>query len=118
MEHLRSRYQEFVAGIDWPACQARAHREIYQFHLALQDQNIAHVMFNGNSYFESEPYHYNWHNCYIGPYDRNKTYDFVLRQQGFATVNPDSWHFGADAHCFWGEYLLQYIKANNLLPTQ
>jgi hypothetical protein len=115
---LRSRYQEFVAGIDWPACQARAHHEIYQFHLALQDQNVAHVMFNGNSHFESESYHYNWHNCYISPYDRTKTYDFVLRQQGFSTVNPDSWHFGPDAHCFWAEHVLHYIKANNLLPTQ
>jgi hypothetical protein len=115
---LKSRYREFVASIDWRACQARAHSDIYQFHLELQNRNVAHVMFNGNSHFESEPYHYNWHNCYMSPYDSAQTYDHVLKNNGFSTVNPDSWHFGPDAHCFWAEHVLHYIKANNLLPTQ
>jgi hypothetical protein len=115
---LKSRYREFVASIDWRACQAQAHSDIYQFHLELQDRKVAHVMFNGNSHFESEPYHYNWHNCYMSPYDSAQTYDRVLKNNGFSTVNPDSWHFGPDAHCFWAEHVLHYIKANNLLPTQ
>jgi hypothetical protein len=72
-------------------------------------------MFNGNSHFEGIEQQHDWGVSYIAPYDHTKTYDFVLRQQGFATVNPESWHFGADAHCFWGEYLLQYIKTNKLL---
>jgi hypothetical protein len=114
---LKSRYQEFVAGIDWRTCQARAHNDIYQFHLELQNRNIAHVMFNGNSHFESEPYHYNWHNCYMSPYDSAQTYDRVLKNNGFSTVNPSSWHFGPDAHCFWAEHVLQYIKTHNLLNT-
>jgi len=115
---LKSRYQEFVASIDWRACQAQAHNDIYQFHLELQGRNVAHVMFNGNSHFESEPYHYNWHNCYMSPYDSAQTYDCVLKNNGFSTVNPDSWHFGPNAHCFWAEHVLHYIKANNLLPTK
>jgi hypothetical protein len=72
-------------------------------------------MFNGNSHFEGIKQQYDWGTSYMAPYDHAKTYDFVLRQQGFATVNPESWHFGANAHCFWGEYLLQYIKTNQLL---
>jgi len=117
-ESHQQQYREFVTGVDWAACEARAHAEIHRFHLELQDQNIAHVMFNGNSHFESQPLYYNWHNCYMHPYDSARTYDRVLKNNGFSTVNPASWHFGPDAHCFWGEYLLQYINANNLLPTQ
>jgi hypothetical protein len=107
-----------VAGVDWRACESQAHAEIYRFHLELQDRNIAHVMFSGNSDFESQPLYYNWHNCYMNPYDSNQTYDRVLKNNGFCTVNPASWHFGPDAHCFWAEHVLHYIKANNLLPTQ
>ena len=117
-ESHQPQYREFVANIDWSACESQAHAEIHRFHLELQDQNIAHMMFNGNSHFESQPLYYNWHNCYMNPYDPGRTYDRVLKNNGFATVNPASWHFGADAHCFWAEYLLQYINANNLLPTQ
>ncbi len=117
-ESHQQQYREFVANIDWAQCESQAHDEIYQFHLYLQDQGIAHVMFNGNSHFEAQPLYYNWHNCYINPYDSNQTYDRVLKNNGFATVNPHSWHFGADAHCFWAEHVLHYIKANNLLPTQ
>jgi hypothetical protein len=113
----QQQYREFVANIDWRACETQAHDDIYQFHQELQDQNIAHVMFNGNSHFEAQPKYYNWNNCYMHPYDSAQTYNSVLRNRGFQTVNPTSWHFGADAHCFWGEYLLQYINNNQLLPT-
>jgi hypothetical protein len=110
-------YQEFVSNIDWTQCESKAHDEIYQFHMYLQDQGIAHVMFNGNSHFEAQPNYYNWHGCYMDPYNSARTFDRVLKNNGFCTVNPASWHFGPDAHCFWGEYLLQYIKTHNLLNT-
>ena len=54
---------------------------------------------------------------YIGPYDNRLTYNSILRQQGFATVNRDSWHFGPDAHCFWANYMLTYLDRYNLLDT-
>jgi hypothetical protein len=56
-----------------------------------------------------------WNTNYIRPYDAESTYNHVLRNNGFLTVNPSSWHFGADAHCFWANYLLQYINDNKLL---
>jgi arylsulfatase A-like enzyme len=71
-------------------------------------------MFNGNNYFDGLTAK-DWGNCYIGPYEHTKTYTNVLKNAGFNTVNPNSWHFGHSAHCFWAEYVLQYIKDNNLL---
>jgi hypothetical protein len=112
---LQDRYKQFIVSIDWEACRQRAHDDIWQFHNELEELGIRHVMFNGNNHFEGMLQRYNWGNSYIGPYDHTKTYDFVLRNHGFKTVNPESWHFGHDAHCYWGEYLLQYIKDNNLL---
>jgi hypothetical protein len=103
--------------IDWETCRQRAHNEIWAFHNELKDAGIRHVMFNGNNHFEGIQDQFDWGTSYIGPYDHTKTYDFVLRNSGFKTVNPDSWHFGSDAHCFWAEYLLQYIKNNQLLDS-
>jgi hypothetical protein len=51
----------------------------------------------------------------MAPYDPANTYNSVLRNGGFATVRPDSWHFGEAAHCFWAEHVLNYIKHNNLV---
>ena len=58
---------------------------------------------------------YNWHNSYINPYDPTSTFDQILKTNGFTTVRPDSWHFGPDAHCFWGSFLLQYCIEHNLV---
>jgi hypothetical protein len=112
---LQDRYRQFVVDVDWEKCRQRAHEEIWQFHQELEALGIPHVMFNGNSHFEDIEQQYDWGASYMAPYDHTKTYNFVLRQQGFVTVKPESWHFGPDAHCFWGEYLLQYIKTNKLL---
>lgn len=112
---LQDQYRQFVINIDWNWCRQQAHDDIWQFHQELESQGIRHMMFNGNNHFEGIDQQYNWGTSYIAPYDHTKTYDFVLRQQGFASVNPHSWHFGADAHCFWGKYMLQYIKTNQLL---
>ena len=112
---LQDQYRQFVINVDWNQSRQHAHTEIWQFHNELKQAGIRHVMFNGNSHFEGMSTQYDWGTSYIDPYNATKTYDFVLRQQGFVTVAPDSWHFGQDAHCFWGEYLLQYIKTNQLL---
>ena len=114
-DELQDRYRQFIVDVDWTKSRQQAHEDIWEFHQELDRLGIRHVMFNGNSHFEGMPSQYNWGTSYISPYDATKTYDFVLRNAGFKTVNPSSWHFGPDAHCFWGEYLLQYIKTNQLL---
>jgi hypothetical protein len=114
---LQDRYKQFVSSINWERCTEQAHREIWQFHRELTAKNIQHVFFNGNSHFASVPWHPDWDNSYMDPYNSQMTYSNLLKTSGFSTVNPQSWHFGADAHSFWASYVLQYIKQNNLVNT-
>jgi hypothetical protein len=109
---LEYRYKQFVSDINWKQCQQQSHDEIWQFHQKLKSQNISHIMFNGNNHFEEIQHRYDWGTHYIGPYEPALTYDSVLKNNGYSTVNPQSWHFGSDAHCFWAEYLLQYLNEN------
>jgi hypothetical protein len=114
---LQEKYRHYIIGLDWSEKIRQAHDQIWQFHLELESQNIRHVMFNGNTDFGQSQNRQDWNNTYIKPYDSAHTYNHVLRNNGFETVNPASWHFGADAHCFWAEYLLQYIDNNNLIES-
>mgnify|MGYP003348292675 CR=1 FL=1 len=52
---------------------------------------------------------HDWDGCYIDPYNRSGTYYEWCLANGFKTVNPNSYHFGADAHAAWGEHLYQTI---------
>ena len=108
------RYKQFVVDVNWNAVKQQAHQVIWEFHNELKLNNVRHLMFNGNNCFTGLEVK-DWGNCYIDPYDHTKTYTNVLKNAGFNTVNPNSWHFGHDAHCFWAEYVLQYIKDNKLL---
>ena len=112
-EEHQDRYKEFVMNVDWNKKTQEAHDKIWQFHEELSD--IPHVFFNGNNHFEKIKSRCIWQNSYIDPYSASGTFDFVLKNQGFSTVNPNSWHFGPDAHCFWGNYLLQYCIDHNIV---
>jgi len=114
-ETHQEKYKEFVSSIDWDQRRAFWHQEIWLLHCELRDKNIPHVFFNGNNHFEGVLDQHNWHNNYLGPYDSTLTYNAILRENGYKTVNPDSWHFGADAHCFWADFMLQYVQAHNLI---
>jgi hypothetical protein len=114
-QSMQEKYRHYIVGLDWAEKTRSAHDQIWRLHMELQSQNIRHVMFNGNTDFEQSQNRMNWNNTYIEPYDPAYTYNHVLRNNGFQTVNPASWHFGADAHCFWANYLLQYINNNKLL---
>lgn len=111
----RHLYKEFVISVDWEQCTQQAHEEIWQFHLELDRQGIAHLFFNGNNHFGDVADRRDWNMSYLAPYDDTGTYNYILRAAGFQTVSAESWHFGPDAHCFWAEYLLQYVKTNNLV---
>lgn len=125
---LQQRYKEFVVGVDWVECTRREHQEIWQFHQELSRLGIRHVMFNANSHFGgyhevdrrmvpiiSLDHRQDWQGCYINPYDQKGTYNAILSQNGFQHVTPGYYHFGKDAHCFWAEFLLQYMKDHQLL---
>ena len=117
-EELQDQYKRFVVGVDWTWCQQYWHDEIWQLHLDLDTMKIPHVFFNGNNSFDrirTGAWHQvDWGNAYIAPYSKY-TYDQILREAGFDTVRPDSWHFGKDAHCFWADFVLQYCIENNIL---
>jgi hypothetical protein len=112
-EH-QPRYKEFIAVVDWQQEAQQAHDDIWQFHLELLQQQTPHVFFNGNNSFDTIVERKDWGNSYIDPYISEGTFDQRLRNAGFDTVNPKSWHFGAAAHCFWAQSMLQYVVNNNL----
>ena len=112
---LQEKYRHFIVGLDWAEKTRQAHDQIWRFHKELCEQGIRHVMFNGNNHFAQTQNRMDWGINYIRPYDPESTYDRVLKNNGFDTVNEDSWHFGPKAHCFWAEYLLQYIIDNKII---
>lgn len=111
----QDRYRQFVINVDWLEREQFWHQEIWRFHAWLRDNKIRHLFFNGNSYFGQIAHQNNWQANYMDPYRCQGTWDWILRENGFATVNPTSWHFGKDAHCFWSSYLLQYCIDNHLV---
>jgi hypothetical protein len=111
---LQDQYKQFVTNIDWNQCKEQAHNDIWEFHTELKQSGVRYVMFNGNNHFAGLP-EYNWGANYLDPYSEQGTYNSVLRNNGFQPVAPESWHFDANAHCFWSEYLLQYINKHNLV---
>ena len=112
---LGQRYKEFVTSVNWQQCTEHWHNEIWKFHKELQESNVSHVFFNGNTSFEKIHNQQDWGVSYINPYQNSGTYTSVLQQNGIQTVMPKSWHFGDDGHSFWANYMLQYILHNNLI---
>jgi hypothetical protein len=114
-ESHHDQYKEFVRNVDWEKSRNYWHHEIWKLHQRLQDLNIPHVFFNGNNHFEGLLDQRDWGINYMNPYDSSLTYDAILRQSGYETVNKNSWHFGADAHRFWAQFMLKYAYTNNLI---
>jgi hypothetical protein len=89
------------------------HNQIYNLHLDLEQRNIKHVFFNCMYNFFQENDHCDWNNQFIEPYNNDASYYWYLKQQGF---NADEWyHYGADAHRAWADYVIKYIKRNHIL---
>jgi hypothetical protein len=114
---LQDKYKQFIIDVDWEKCRQQAHEQIWEFHTELDQLGIQHVMFNGNNHFGGIVDQKGWGTSYMHPYSPELTYNSVLKNNGFKTVNRDSWHFAADAHCYWAEYLLQYINNNHLIAN-
>jgi len=115
-DHVR-RYKQWIADIDWNKVRTQAHQDIWQFHRELQYLGIQHIFFNGNNHFAEIPAsdRQDWGTSYISPYDAQMTWDQWLRRNGYDTVSPKSWHFGAEAHGAWSRFMLQYIVDNKLI---
>ena len=112
---MQTRYKQFVVGVDWNECTQHWHNTIWGFHQELANQNIKHVFFNGNNDFSNIKHRFDWGVNYLAPYNSNQTYNNLLKSNKYATIGPESWHFGEDAHCFWAKHMLQYIVDNKLI---
>ena len=108
------RYRNYVIGLNWNQKTQEAHNKIWQFHKELLDAEITHIFFNGNNDFSAISEQKDWGYNYIGPYDPKLTFHNILQNNGFNTVHSKSWHFGADAHSFFAQFMLQYIIENNI----
>ena len=113
-ESHQQQYKEYVANINWKQKTEDAHLKIWNFHLWLQSRNIKHVFFNGNNSFEKIVNQQDWGTSYIRPYDPANTYDAILKEK-YDTVSPASYHYGADAHRHWANYILHYLLDNQLV---
>jgi hypothetical protein len=114
-ESHQQQYKEYIAGINWYNVCVDAHEDIWNFHQELKLLGVKHIFFNGNHSFQGMQSQKDWGTSYIKPYDAAGTYHGWLRNNGFETVNPNSWHFGEDAHSAWAKYMLQYIIDNHIL---
>lgn len=122
-DELKDQYKNWVIKQDYIERERKLlewHDKIYKLHIDLEQQNIPHLFFNAYSDFSQirnrritthnavdAPAEYNWNGCYVDPYNRDCTYYYWLKNKGFNTVNPNSYHFGADAHQAWADFLYQ-----------
>ena len=109
---LQEKYKTWVieTANNYASNELAQHESIWNFHLELKQQNIPHLFFNTYSYFGhvvlNDLPKYDWGQNYLEPYNENFTYYYWLKNQGIKTVNPESYHFGPDAHKKWAEFLL------------
>lgn len=111
---LQYRYRHFVINVDWDIATLNAHTRIWHMHQWMKSRGINHLFYNGFSTFNNIRHQHDWGPSYMSPYDREGSYNAVLLKNEFSYVNPSSYHFGADAHCFWAQHVLQYMQSHNL----
>ena len=114
-DEWRRRYQQFILSVNWDKKTQEAHEKIWALHVELQELGIPHLFYSGYSTFSDIQNCQDWGVSYLEPYNRQGSYNAILQQNGHV---PTKWyHFDAKGHCFWAQYLLQYIKQNNLVTT-
>jgi hypothetical protein len=105
-DEIKERYKKYIVSIDWNRYEQQAHTEILAFHHELEQKQIPHLFFNCYSDFQNQVMQ-DWNGCYIDPYDPDMTYWQWLTNCGFESNK--SYHFRADAHRKWAEFLLPHL---------
>ena len=114
---LKNLYPKWLMELDIKEKTRQAHEHIYELHEFLQQQEIAHIFFNTYTHFDKNLVAiHDWADCFLDPYTQNGTYSEWCVRNGFRTVNTNSYHFGADAHRAWADYLLPHVQ--RLLTTK
>jgi len=115
-EKLVSRYKQWVTqqtSARWREKSKEWHDRIYLFHLELNKKNIRHLFFNCMYGFLTTNDMYDWTNAYVEPYDKDHSFYQYLKNKGLC---PDEWyHYEADGHKVWAEFLINYITENKLI---
>lgn len=104
--YIKDKYRQYIANLDWSAAESKAHNDIFLFHRQLNELNIPHLFFNSYCYFNT-PNKVDWQNNYIDPYNPDMTYYNFLTKNGYKS--KPSYHFGADGHAKWADFLLPYL---------
>jgi hypothetical protein len=116
---LEQRYRDYVINVDWKQKTEQAHQQIWDMHIWLKNLGVRHLFFSAHSTFSDIDIENrkNWSGNYIEPYSRNHSYNALLKNNGFEYVTAYGYHFGAEAHRFWGKYVLQYMRTHNLIES-
>lgn len=109
----KQKYKEFVANVDWNESTRNWHSRIIKYHENLNERNIPHLFFNGNTDFGKIKEQYDFGPSYIEPY--TGSYHSWLQKNGYTTVSPDSYHYDERAHGAWAKHVMRYILDNKLL---
>jgi hypothetical protein len=107
---VKQRYKEWIVSVNFQEKAQESEAKIWEFHHFLNLLEIPHVFFTCYESFNIYRLPvYNWDHRYVKPYDNEYTYYNWCRKNGFKTVNPKSFHFGADAHSAWADFLFKYM---------
>lgn len=92
------------------------HDTIWDLHCNLNEAGIKHLFFNTYLQLESNEMK-DWGDSYLSPYDMEGTYYYWLQQNGHQTVNPNSYHYGAQAHTAWFQNILPHVQKQYTIKT-
>jgi len=102
---VKQRYKEWVINrFDFKKYCEVAQLDIWQLHQTLKNQSIPHLFFNTYSGLTTDT-QLDWSNSYYEPYSHQHSYFNLLKSWNYYTVNPNSYHYGADAHARWANFL-------------
>lgn len=112
---LHDRYKKYALENDegiWYRRSVYMHNSATELHNWLNYHNIPHLFFNYTQCFdmaiEQLPKVTDFGVNFVYPYDPQYMYEVWCKNKGFI---PDAaYHFGADAHEAWANFLLPYVK--------
>jgi hypothetical protein len=123
-DSIKSKYKQWVIDQMEPEVinkkLIQMHDLVHHLHLTLNAFGVPHLFFNTYLDFSHLKHlgvdEFEWDSSYIAPYNPEYNYFNWLKDQGFRTATRNSYHFGADAHTAWADFLYaNYVQ--NLLTN-
>lgn len=107
-QEIKERYKKWIVELDVQTHINKEHQSIYNFHNYLTKLGVNHYFFTCYEPFTNVT-QFNWNNCYLEPYNPDFTFFNWCKNQGFKTTKPNGYHYGADAHAAWADFLYTQI---------